>query len=178
MRSIWHPTRPPRSKRSGNLSALQASLPSYPNTDILLKRLTALVGTKFDDLDRTITLKRDHRDEKTLAAFRTNGAKALTDEANVFSRRDHRQSGQPADVRRHRTAPQHRLASAGVGRRRTRHRRRDRRRRAWDRPLHEGAPRDTQISSTRSNGELEQRVATGTADWRKLANGPKCCFRR
>ena len=67
-----------------HLSALQASLPSYPNTDILSKRLTEIVGTKFDDLDRTISIKRDQGDEKALAAFQTNNGKALTDEANVY----------------------------------------------------------------------------------------------
>src|SRR5882757_558231 len=41
-----------------HLAALQTLLLSYPNSETLLKRLTAVVGTKFDDLDRTIALKR------------------------------------------------------------------------------------------------------------------------
>lgn len=67
-----------------HLSALQTLLLSYPGSDVTLERLTAIVGTKFDDLDRTIALKRDQRDQETLAVFRTNSGKALTDEANVF----------------------------------------------------------------------------------------------
>lgn len=66
------------------LAALQTLLPSYPGSDVMMARLTAIIGTKFDELDRTIALKRDQRDEETLAGFRTNSGKALTDEANVF----------------------------------------------------------------------------------------------
>ena len=66
------------------LSALQTFLLSYPGSDAMLQRLTAIVGIKFDELDRTIALKRDQRDEEILAVFRTNNGKALTDEANVF----------------------------------------------------------------------------------------------
>ena len=67
-----------------HLSALQTLLPTYPASDVLLKRLTAIVGSKFDDLERTIALKRDQRDGEALAAFQTHIGKALTDEANVF----------------------------------------------------------------------------------------------
>ena len=67
-----------------HLSALRTLLPSYPGSELMLARLVAIVGTKLDDLDRTIALKRDARDEETLADFRTNSGKALTDEANVF----------------------------------------------------------------------------------------------
>ena len=67
-----------------HLSALQILLLAYPNSDVLLKRLTANVGDKFDELDGAIALKRDHRDDEALAAFRTNSGKALMDEANVF----------------------------------------------------------------------------------------------
>ena len=67
-----------------HLSALQTLLPSYPNSELLVARLIAIVGTRFDDLDHTIALKRDQRDEDTLAAFQTNSGKALTDESNVF----------------------------------------------------------------------------------------------
>ena len=67
-----------------HLSALQGLLLTYSDSDLLLERLTAIVGTKFDELDRTIALKRDQRDEEALAVFRTNSGKALMDEANVF----------------------------------------------------------------------------------------------
>ena len=67
-----------------HLSALQTLLLSYPDSEVVLKRLTTIIGSKFDELDRTIALKRDQRDEEALAIFRTNSGKALTDEANVF----------------------------------------------------------------------------------------------
>ena len=67
-----------------HLSALQILLLSYPDSDVPLKRLTTIIDSKFDELDRTIALKRDQRDEEALAVFRTNSGKALTDEANVF----------------------------------------------------------------------------------------------
>jgi two-component sensor histidine kinase/CHASE3 domain sensor protein len=67
-----------------HLKALQSLLTSYPNSKSTLERLSAIVATKFDELDRTISLKRDQRDEEVLAIFRTNAGKALTDEANVF----------------------------------------------------------------------------------------------
>jgi two-component sensor histidine kinase/CHASE3 domain sensor protein len=67
-----------------HLKALQTLLTSYPNSKSTLERLASIVATKFDELDRTISLKRDQRDEEVLAIFRTNAGKALTDEANVF----------------------------------------------------------------------------------------------
>ncbi len=66
------------------LSALQTLLISYSGSDATLERLTAILAAKFEDLDRTIALKRNQHDEETLAVFRTNSGKALTDEANVF----------------------------------------------------------------------------------------------
>ncbi len=67
-----------------HLSALQKLLLTYRDPDVLLKRLTAIVETKFEELERTIALKRDQRDDEALAAFRSNSGKALTDEANVY----------------------------------------------------------------------------------------------
>lgn len=66
------------------LLALQTLLPTYPNSDLALQRVTAILSDKFGELDRTIELKRLKRDEDVLAIFRTNSGKALTDEANVF----------------------------------------------------------------------------------------------
>jgi len=66
------------------LSALQALLASQPGSDMTLSRLNDLLAAKFDELDRTIALKRDQKDEEALAIFRTNKGKALTDEANVY----------------------------------------------------------------------------------------------
>jgi two-component sensor histidine kinase len=67
-----------------HLSALQTLLSSASGPDLTLARLDTLLATKFGELDRTIALKRDKRDDDALAIFRTNSGKALTDEANVF----------------------------------------------------------------------------------------------
>jgi two-component sensor histidine kinase len=67
-----------------HLLALQALLPSYPNSDAVLQRLGTILADKFGELDRTIELKRNQRDEDVLAIFRTNSGKSLSDEANVF----------------------------------------------------------------------------------------------
>ena len=146
-----------------HLSALQTLLPDYPDSELLLKRLTAVVGTRFDDLDRTIALKRDQRDEETLAAFRTNSGKALTDEANVFSsgiigKADSRLTSGVVEQRRN--TGWLRLVSAvgalvivvviggaGLGIAR-----------------YTSELRATRDQVNALNGELEQRVATRTAD--------------
>jgi two-component sensor histidine kinase/CHASE3 domain sensor protein len=67
-----------------HLSALQTLLSSSSGPDLTLARLNTLLATKFGELDRTIALKRDKRDDDALAIFRSNSGKALTDEANVF----------------------------------------------------------------------------------------------
>jgi two-component sensor histidine kinase/CHASE3 domain sensor protein len=67
-----------------HLLALQTLLPSYPNSDLTLQRLTTILSDNFEELDRTIELKRNQRDEDVLAIFRTNSGKTLSDEANVF----------------------------------------------------------------------------------------------
>jgi two-component sensor histidine kinase/CHASE3 domain sensor protein len=66
------------------LGALQHLLAPFPDTEVPLQRLTAIIAEKFDEMDQTITLKRDRRDAEALALFRTNRGKALMDEANVF----------------------------------------------------------------------------------------------
>jgi two-component sensor histidine kinase len=67
-----------------HLSTLQTLLSTSSGPDLTLARLDTLIATKFVELDRTIALKRDKRDNDALAIFRTNSGKALTDEANVF----------------------------------------------------------------------------------------------
>ncbi|WP_245279161.1 sensor histidine kinase [Mesorhizobium loti] len=66
------------------LLALETLLPASSDSDATLQRLSTIISSKFDEMDQTITLKRDQRDEDVLAIFRTNKGKALTDEANVF----------------------------------------------------------------------------------------------
>ena len=66
------------------LEALKRALASYPESQIILARLSAIMTEKFDEMDRTIALKSDRRDDEALALIRTNRGKALMDEANVF----------------------------------------------------------------------------------------------
>jgi two-component sensor histidine kinase len=73
-----------RSIAQRHMLALQTLLPSYPNADVALKRLSEILDEKFDEMDRTIALKRNQQDQEVLAVLRTNKGKALTDEANVF----------------------------------------------------------------------------------------------
>jgi len=73
-----------KSQAQRQLLALQGLLPAYPNAEVALQRLGTIVSEKFGELDRTIELKRDQRDEEVLAIFRTNRGKTLSDEANVF----------------------------------------------------------------------------------------------
>ncbi|MEO8630853.1 MAG: CHASE3 domain-containing protein, partial [Betaproteobacteria bacterium] len=46
--------------------------------------LSSIVSRKFEHTDRVIALKRERRDADAIALVRTNRAKALMDEANVF----------------------------------------------------------------------------------------------
>jgi len=66
------------------LEALKRSLAPYAEAEVMRQRLSTLFGEKFAELDQTIALKSDRRDEEALALLRTNRGKALMDEANVF----------------------------------------------------------------------------------------------
>jgi two-component sensor histidine kinase/CHASE3 domain sensor protein len=48
------------------------------------QRLASLVASKFEHTDRVIELKRNRQDDDAIALVRTNRAKALMDESNVF----------------------------------------------------------------------------------------------
>jgi two-component sensor histidine kinase len=67
-----------------NLDRLKMSLAPFPETGPMLQRLSVLVQEKLAEMDQTVTLKNDRRDEEALALLRTNRGKALTDEINVF----------------------------------------------------------------------------------------------
>ncbi|WP_426130883.1 sensor histidine kinase [Pararhizobium sp. PWRC1-1] len=67
-----------------HLAALQTLLPSYTGSDVKLERLSTLIVAKFEELNHMISLKREKREEEALAIIRTNIGKAQTDEANVF----------------------------------------------------------------------------------------------
>lgn len=66
------------------LDQLTGLLKPYPETAVMLQRLTVLVGEKVAEMDRSIALKNDRRDEEALALLLTNRGKALMDEINVF----------------------------------------------------------------------------------------------
>jgi two-component sensor histidine kinase len=67
-----------------NLAQLKQLLQPYPETAPMLQRLSTVIDGKLAEMDQTISLKEDRRDEEALAVFRTNRGKALMDEANVF----------------------------------------------------------------------------------------------
>ena len=66
------------------LDTLTKALAPYPETNVMVRRLTELVAAKFAEMDETITLKNALRDADALALVRTNRGKAMMDEANVF----------------------------------------------------------------------------------------------
>ncbi len=66
--------------RLGQIQALLAG----SSHDELLKQLSAVVRDKIDEMDRTIALKADLKDDEALAVFSSNRGKALTDKSNVF----------------------------------------------------------------------------------------------
>ncbi len=51
---------------------------------VVARRLATIIAEKFTEMDHTIGLKRDRRDEEAMAIIRSNRGKALSDEANVF----------------------------------------------------------------------------------------------
>ena len=66
------------------LETFQRDFATYPQLAPLIDRLTTIIGNKVIEMDQTITLKRDRKDEEATAIFRTNRGKALMDEANVL----------------------------------------------------------------------------------------------
>ena len=66
------------------LETLTRALAPYPETGVMVRRLTELVNEKFAEMDDSIALKNALRDADVLAQVRTNRGKALMDEANVF----------------------------------------------------------------------------------------------
>jgi two-component sensor histidine kinase/CHASE3 domain sensor protein len=149
-----------------HLQALQTLLTSYANSETTLERLSAIITTKFDEMDQTIALKRDQREAEILAIFRTNRGKALTDEANVFfsgiiGRADDRLTSGVAEQRAN--SGWLRLVSAigglvivaVVGGA------------AYGAARYTRELRDTRDEVNALNSELEQRVATRTEDLAK-----------
>ena len=50
----------------------------------VLQRLTVVLAEKFQEMDRTIALKGERKDNEALAIINTNRGKALMDEVNLF----------------------------------------------------------------------------------------------
>lgn len=73
-----------KAEAQSQLAQLTEALAAYRDADLMVQRLTVVLGEKIDEMDRTIALKGDRRDEEALAIIRTNRGKALMDEANVF----------------------------------------------------------------------------------------------
>ncbi len=66
------------------LDALQKALKPYPDTEVMARRLSTVIGEKFGEMDQSIAWKNDRRDAEAFALFRSNRGKALMDEANLF----------------------------------------------------------------------------------------------
>jgi two-component sensor histidine kinase/CHASE3 domain sensor protein len=73
-----------KSEATRRLDNLGRALDPYAETAAMVKRLSEVVEQKFDEMDQTMTLKSDRRDDEALAVVRTNRGKALMDEANLF----------------------------------------------------------------------------------------------
>ncbi len=66
------------------LDTLQKALKPYPDTEVMVRRLSTVIGEKFGEMDQSIAWKNARRDAEALALFRSNRGKALMDEANLF----------------------------------------------------------------------------------------------
>lgn len=66
------------------LVALKKILAPYARSEVMIQRLTAIITQKFNEMDQTIALKRDRRDDEAMALIKSNRGKTLSDEANVF----------------------------------------------------------------------------------------------
>ena len=66
------------------LDAMKMLVAGDPQPLQQVDRLQGLVADKFNEMDQTITLKRNHHDDEALALFQTNRGKAIMDQANLF----------------------------------------------------------------------------------------------
>ena len=58
-----------KSQAQAQFERLKASLSPSSQTERMIKRLTDVIAEKFDEMDRTISLKSDLRDAEALASF-------------------------------------------------------------------------------------------------------------
>jgi two-component sensor histidine kinase/CHASE3 domain sensor protein len=67
-----------------NLAKLQQRLARYPERTAMIQHLAGLVSDKIAEMEQSIRLKADRRDDAALDLLKSNRGKALMDEANVF----------------------------------------------------------------------------------------------
>lgn len=63
---------------------LTRALAAFPNLQTMGLQLATLVQAKIADMEETIALKRDRRDDEAMNLFLTNRGKSLMDQANLF----------------------------------------------------------------------------------------------
>ncbi len=73
-----------KSQAQRKLVAVRQMLAAVSQFDVAVERLTQVTTDKFAEMDQTIALKRDRRDDEALTIFRANTGKTLMDEANLF----------------------------------------------------------------------------------------------
>ena len=78
------PFRTAKTLAGQKLDQLEKTLNGFPGAGPPLERLKVVTAQKLAEMDESVTLKRDRRDDAALAVMRTNRGKALMDEANVF----------------------------------------------------------------------------------------------
>ena len=83
MRSISRPTTAPKRTLMISLARVQQLLAGSAR-DALLTRLSNIISDKITEMDRTIALRTEFKENEALTAFSSNRGKALMDEANVF----------------------------------------------------------------------------------------------
>jgi signal transduction histidine kinase len=66
------------------LEAVGKALADYPDLSLARGRLEIVLSEKIEEMDRTIALKRERREEELRNLVRSNRGKALMDEANVY----------------------------------------------------------------------------------------------
>lgn len=71
-----------KSSAARRLTGVIEELRSY--NELAATHLEMVIQNKLAEMDRSISLKRERRDEEALATFNKNHGKALMDEANVF----------------------------------------------------------------------------------------------
>lgn len=80
------------------LDKLKQYSTSSPQDVAILGRLNKAIADKLDEMDRTITAKRNWKQDEAQALFRSNRGKALSDEINMFLAAIARQADERLEV--------------------------------------------------------------------------------